>query len=138
MPLNSPDDGDPQGLILDSKGNIYGTTFDGGAYSDGSVFEITPAQLVFTTQPQNGPAGTLQPVTVAMEDSYGNIITSDDSQVTISLASSSGTLGGDVTETAINGVATFTSLSLQTAGRYTLEATDGSWSSTVSTSFIVA
>lgn len=30
------------GLIRDSAGNLYGTTFYGGAFGDGSVFELTP------------------------------------------------------------------------------------------------
>jgi len=30
------------GLIIDSKGNLYGTTGGGGAYSYGTVFELTP------------------------------------------------------------------------------------------------
>jgi len=30
------------GLIMDGKGNLYGTTANGGAYSDGVVFELTP------------------------------------------------------------------------------------------------
>jgi uncharacterized repeat protein (TIGR03803 family) len=30
------------GLIFDSAGNLYGTTFSGGAYGDGTVFELTP------------------------------------------------------------------------------------------------
>jgi uncharacterized repeat protein (TIGR03803 family) len=29
-------------LIFDAAGNLYGTTLDGGAYNDGTVFEITP------------------------------------------------------------------------------------------------
>lgn len=33
----------PEGnLILDQAGNLYGTTFYGGAYGDGIVFEVTP------------------------------------------------------------------------------------------------
>jgi len=31
------------GLIMDAKGNLYGTTLYGGAYSGGTVFELTPA-----------------------------------------------------------------------------------------------
>ncbi len=30
------------GVIADSKGNVYGMTYGGGAYSDGAVFEVTP------------------------------------------------------------------------------------------------
>ena len=37
--------GDPQaGLIVDAKGNLYGTTAFGGARAGGSVFELTPAK----------------------------------------------------------------------------------------------
>ncbi len=30
------------GVIFDSAGNLYGTTFDGGTYGNGTVFELTP------------------------------------------------------------------------------------------------
>jgi uncharacterized repeat protein (TIGR03803 family) len=30
------------GLIIDSEGNLYGTTTSGGTYGNGTVFEITP------------------------------------------------------------------------------------------------
>lgn len=30
------------GLIFDASGNLYGTTYEGGAYGGGTVFEITP------------------------------------------------------------------------------------------------
>jgi uncharacterized repeat protein (TIGR03803 family) len=37
------DGGAPEGsLILDGNGNLYGTTYQGGAYGSGVVFEITP------------------------------------------------------------------------------------------------
>jgi uncharacterized repeat protein (TIGR03803 family) len=39
-----PDGGIPYGaLVLDSSGNMYGTTRSGGAYSGGTVFELTPS-----------------------------------------------------------------------------------------------
>ena len=31
------------GLVMDASGNLYGTTSRGGAYSDGTVFKITPS-----------------------------------------------------------------------------------------------
>ena len=40
----APDGGNPQaGLIFDAAGNLYGTTFGGGAYNLGTLFELTPA-----------------------------------------------------------------------------------------------
>jgi uncharacterized repeat protein (TIGR03803 family) len=40
----SPDDSDnPEtGVIMDSVGNLYGTTIFGGVYDDGTVFEMSP------------------------------------------------------------------------------------------------
>jgi len=32
----------PSGLVFDSAGNLYGTTYVGGAYGDGCVFELSP------------------------------------------------------------------------------------------------
>ena len=41
--LGPPTDGGaPQGLILDSNGNLFGTTQDGGAFNSGTVFELVP------------------------------------------------------------------------------------------------
>jgi hypothetical protein len=40
--FHGPEGADPYGVILDSKGNIFGTAYDGGKYGYGVVFEITP------------------------------------------------------------------------------------------------
>ena len=41
--VNGKDGNHPQAsLVFDASGNLYGTTYDGGVYSDGTVFEITP------------------------------------------------------------------------------------------------
>ena len=67
------------------------------------------------------------PVTVAVEDANGNVVTTDNSSVTLAIGSGStgaGTLGGTLTVAAVNGVATFSNLSISAAGTYTLQATD--------------
>jgi uncharacterized repeat protein (TIGR03803 family) len=33
------------GVIADSKGNLYGTTFDGGGSVFGSVFRLSPGRI---------------------------------------------------------------------------------------------
>ena len=41
---NGKDGTDPgSGLIFDAAGNLYGTTVEGGTYSAGTVFELTPS-----------------------------------------------------------------------------------------------
>jgi len=40
--FHGPEGADPYGVILDGKGNIFGTTYDGGKYGAGVAFEITP------------------------------------------------------------------------------------------------
>jgi uncharacterized repeat protein (TIGR03803 family) len=34
--------GEPNGLVADSAGNLYGTTYAGGAYNDGAVYKLAP------------------------------------------------------------------------------------------------
>jgi uncharacterized repeat protein (TIGR01451 family) len=80
-------------------------------------------QLAFTTEPPaTGTAGTaLSPVVVEVQDANGNPITGSTAQVTI--GSSPAGVGGTVTATAVNGVATFNNLVFTTTGSYTLSAT---------------
>ena len=41
---NGTDGVAPQaGLVMDAAGNLYGTTYNGGTYNYGTVFELTPA-----------------------------------------------------------------------------------------------
>jgi uncharacterized repeat protein (TIGR03803 family) len=51
--FNGKDGSSPQGkLLLDSIGNLYGTTFEGGAYDCGTVFQLAPVsggQWMMTT-----------------------------------------------------------------------------------------
>jgi uncharacterized protein YjdB len=99
-----------------------------------------PARLAFLQGPSSVQAGsTMQPaVTVEIQDAAGNRVTTANSQV-ISLAvtpSSGVTLGGN-TATAVNGVATFNSFTVSTAGTYTLTASSAGLTSATSSSFVV-
>jgi streptogramin lyase len=104
-------------------GNLWfadvGTNAIGVAY-------LTSSSLVVTQQPPSFvTAGSAFGLTVEAENSSGNPITSFDGTVTVALASNPGgaTLGGTVTATASNGVATFSGLTITTAASgYTLEA----------------
>ena len=105
--------------------NVTITNPDGQSVTGTSCINVIgpPTHLVFTTQPSNGTAGqTLASVAVTVEDAANNVMTTDNStQVTLSL--SSNTLNGTLTQTAVNGVATFSNLSINTAGTgYTLGA----------------
>jgi subtilase family serine protease len=133
------------GLSIDQAGTGYTlAASDGelaGATSD--PFNITSGaatRLVFTTQPGGGTAGTFwnnQPV-AAIQDAYGNTVTSDTSEVTLTLGTNpgGGILSGTATATAVAGVATFTGLSINQAGLgYTLIANDGALAGAISRAF---
>ena len=90
---------------------------------------VGPTQLAFGQSPASaGAVAGLSPaVTVQVEDSLGNVVASDSSSVTIAIGNnpSGGTLSGTRTVTAVNGVATFSNLSINTIGSgYTLVASD--------------
>ncbi len=93
-----------------------------------------PTRLAITAQPPSTvTAGAGFTLTVKVEDSIGDVITSYNGTVTISLANNPGssTLGGNVTVNAVNGVATFSGLTLNKVGTgYTLKVTSGSLTTT--------
>jgi len=87
-----------------------------------------PAHLAFTAQPSRTlPLMTIQPaVQVTLEDVSGNPVTSYNGPVTIAIGKNGGllmpgTLSGTLTVNAVNGVATFSNLSINQPGNgYTL------------------
>ena len=96
------------------------------------------SELIVTSQPPSGPvAGATFSTTVAVSD--GSHVVSDYSgSVSIALTSSAGaTLSGTKTQTVVNGVASFTDLSVDKTGSYTLTATRVSLTSATSSSFTV-
>ena len=90
-----------------------------------ATFNITPGaitQLVFTTQPGNGLSP--QPV-VTLKDAAGNTVTSASENVTMAIGGTKpagATIGGTTVVATVNGVATFTNLTLSPTGNYTLKA----------------
>ena len=99
-----------------------------------------PTQLTFKVQPVNTVAtvAITPAVQVAVEDSTGAIVTSSTAPVTIALGRnpSEGTVAGTLTENAINGVATFSDLTINNLGNvYTLVASSGTLTSATSNPF---
>ncbi|HEV8409579.1 MAG TPA: Ig-like domain-containing protein, partial [Gemmatimonadaceae bacterium] len=99
------------------------------------------AQLVITTQPSNAIAGVpISPaITVTAKDASNNVVTSFVGTVTLAFGANPGaaTLSG-ATATAVAGVATFSTVSLNKIGTgYTLVASSGASTSAASSAFNV-
>jgi hypothetical protein len=135
-------------LSINNSGTGYTLTLADGSLTKGtsSAFNVVvpPAtQLAFTVQPTSTTAGlTLAPaVQVTVEDQFGHVVTADNSSVSLAMGANlgGGTLGGTLTVAAVNGVATFSNLSINQSGSgYTLTAADGSLTSATSSAFNIA
>ena len=131
------------GLIKDAAGRLVGAASDGGANKKGTIFQLLPAvaptQLAFTQQPVNPTVGPLPTVTVSLEAADGSLGYGNTSSVTLSILSgpTGAVLKGTLTEPAHFGVATFADLSLNLPGTYTLQATDGTFTKAVPSTFTV-
>jgi hypothetical protein len=115
--------------------NPQGVTVPAGDAA-ATFFEVVclpkATRLLFTQQPGNAlpyPLGTIPTVRVTAVDDQGNRATSFGGQVTIAIGNNAGLLApgvlrGTKTVTAVNGVATFSNLSIDQPGvGYTLRAT---------------
>ena len=103
----------------------------------------SPSQLVFTTEPTSATSGaSLGNITVTIEDSSGNVVTSSVAPITLAIGNNAGpggTLSGSVTVNAVAGVATLPGLNIDVAGlAYTLVASSGSLTSVPSTAFNIS
>ena len=128
------------GHTLAASDTDNGTTLTNATSGSFTITPLAAAKLAFPQQPTNALAGVpLNPaVTVAVEDSYGNTVTTDSSTVTLTLSSGVFASGSrTVTVTAVNGVATFSNLVIDTTGTFTLAARDGRLTRTSSASFTV-
>src|SRR5437867_3830335 len=120
-------------LSINTSGSGYTltATATGLTGATSTPFGITPGaatHLVFTVQPANATAGTtLTPaVQVAAQDAAGNTVPSFSGSVTVALGGTNpagGTLAGTTTVAAVNGVASFATLSIDKSGSYWLTAT---------------
>jgi hypothetical protein len=123
------------GVTLKTAGKETVTTTDivTSSITGSASVSVTPAaadHLVFLQQPTDTAAGqTISPVVAAVVDQFGNVETEDNSDtITLSLGvnPSGGTLSGTLTLSVVNGVATFSDLSIDLAGMgYNLHATIG-------------
>jgi hypothetical protein len=117
------------GLTLNKVGSGYTLKSSSGglAAATTSGISVAPAaasQLVITTEPPSSvAAGVKFGLAVTVEDAYGNVVTGFTGSVTLALGNNPGgsTLGGTLTVIVVNGIATFTNLTLNKIGTgYTL------------------
>ncbi|HEY6059952.1 MAG TPA: hypothetical protein VIV10_05155, partial [Gemmatimonadales bacterium] len=135
-------------LSIDSSGTGYRLQAASGALSVTSqAFSIRAggaSRLAFSVQPGAAVAGaTMSPaVQVSELDSLGNVVSSFAGAVTLAITPGSGTdgasLSGTTTVTAAGGVASFSTLSIDSAGTgYTLTASTAGLADEVSATFKV-
>lgn len=99
-------------------GNANSGTIPPPSGGGGTPGAGVPTALVFTSQPANGTAGqALGTVVVEVRDATGSVVTAYNDPIVLSLAVNPGNaaLSGPVSVNAVNGVATFTGLIVDTA-----------------------
>jgi hypothetical protein len=131
------------GTLTINAANSYTLTASDAAltHATSNTFTIatlgTAVKLGFIQQPTNLQTGYYMTpsVTVAVEDSSGHTVTTDSSSV-ITLTLSDGTVLES--ETVSNGIGTFPYIySYDSAGNYTIKATDGTLNAATSSSFVL-
>jgi hypothetical protein len=132
-------------ITLDKGGTGYTLQASTGGLASGisNSFDAfgAAAKLAFFTQPAGSSAGgVMSPVRVSVQDAQGNIVANSTQSVTVAIGTNpaSGALGGTLTASAVNGIATFSDLSVSVAASgYTLVATGGSLTGATSNAFTV-
>ncbi|MFI5456839.1 MAG: hypothetical protein ACHRXM_15450 [Isosphaerales bacterium] len=118
---------EPWGITTGPDGNLWFTQYGGASVVD--VATLSSSELVVTQPPPASvTAGSSFGFAVQAEDSSGNPITSFNGTVTVAMGINlvGATLGGTLSVTASNGVATFSGLTLNTASsRYALYTSGG-------------
>ena len=116
-------------LSLDqiADGYTLTATASGLTEATSNTFNIVTGQLAFAVQPSNAEAGVaISPaITVEVRDDQGALIPTASNSITIAIGDNpgGGILSGTATVSAVNGVATFSDLSIDKVGTaYTLTA----------------
>ncbi|MBI4422072.1 MAG: hypothetical protein HY560_14705, partial [Gemmatimonadetes bacterium] len=134
-------------LSIDKTGSGYSLAADASGLSRAvsdtfSVVSSGATKLAFTVPPGNTQAGALitPAVQVAVQDAAGNTVTTATNAVTVAIGTNpaGGVLAGTTTVNAVNGVATFSNLSIgQVGAGYTLSASASGIAGAASTAFDV-
>jgi len=121
-------------------------TTSGLTAATSAAFEITAgtaSHLLFTQQPTDATAGvTIAPAVQVMAlDGMGNTLTGFNGDVTVTITAGTAPPGtmlfGTTTVAAVNGVATFSDLSMQRQGTQRLSATAAGFSGATSSTFTI-
>ena len=90
-----------------------------------NVIAGPPSKLFFSTQPTSGVTGSALPeVDLSLQDQFGNPI-NDGTTVSLEIFSGGPANLSNASVQVANGVASFKSLSIDKAGTYELDASDG-------------
>ena len=113
------------GLLMDSSGNLYGTTFNGGPYGQGTVFELAgaaaPPALRISGSPSSRSGGASQTFTVTLQDAGGT--TGAGFTGTVNFTSTDQTANLLANDMALdNGALTVTGFVLQKKGKPSITA----------------
>lgn len=119
------------------------TGLDSAVSTAFTINAAAPKKLLFVQQPTNTPAGTSinPPITVQVQDTFGNSVRTPAPGLLVNLALNSGTgvLGGTLARsTDTTGLATFNDVNVNLIGLKTVKATRTGLDSAISTSFTVS
>ena len=130
------------GLTISNAGSGYTlrATVNGLTAGTTDPFDAASDELVTTQQPSSVVVGYPFGLVVSAEDGPGNVDASFNGSVTVALVnfgSNTPTLGGTLTVTAVNGIATFSGLTIDQPGNYALMATSSGLGGTATDPFNV-
>jgi uncharacterized repeat protein (TIGR03803 family) len=126
----------PQGgLVRDASGNFYGTAYGGGAFGDGTVFELPSGSSTITALASFNGANGVNPYCTLVRDSSGNLFgnaptggASNDGTV-FELPAGSGTIAALASFNGTNGANPHTGLVVDSSGNlYGTTAAGGAFS----------